>query len=78
MKLRAKKQIDKLDKSVKKIIKKWLKKNLVSCENLRSHGKELTGTKSGLWRYRICDYRLIADIQDDTLIIVAISSEYRK
>lgn len=75
---KAKKQIDKLDNSVKKIIKKWLLKNLVGCENPRLHGRELTGNKSGLWRYRIGDYRIIADIQDDKLVIVAISIEHRK
>ena len=43
----------------------------------RFHGKALTGNLKGLWRYRIMDYRLIVDIQDEELVIVAIDFEHR-
>ncbi|MCA5587154.1 type II toxin-antitoxin system RelE/ParE family toxin [Finegoldia magna] len=41
------------------------------------HGKALVGDKSGYWRYRIGNYRLIAEIRDDELLIIAISFEHR-
>ena len=44
----------------------------------RRYGKPLKGNLSGLWRYRIMDYRLIVDIQDDKLVIVAIDIAHRK
>ena len=43
----------------------------------RKKGKALTGNTKGLWRYRILDYRLIVDIQDDILVIVAIDFGHR-
>ena len=42
------------------------------------HGKALSGNLKGLWRYRIGDYRLIADIQDNELVIVAIDIGHRR
>ena len=66
----AKKFLGKCDKYTSKMIYAWLDKNLDGCENPRAHGKGLTANKSGLWRYRIGDYRLIADIQDDKVIIL--------
>lgn len=36
----------------------------------RAHGKALTGNLSGLWRYLVGDYRLIAEIRDDRLVIL--------
>ena len=58
------KEFKKLDHYTKRIIKSWVDKNLVNCENPRFQGKALVGNKSGLWRYRIGDYRLIASIED--------------
>ena len=62
----------KLDKQVQKIIKAWIDKNLMDCENPRLHGKGLTANRSGQWRYRVGAYRILADIQDDTLVLVLI------
>lgn len=70
---RAKKQLKKLDKSVQRLILNWIGKNLERCENPRAKGKGLVENHSGEWRYRVGDYRLICDIQDNHLTIVAIS-----
>ncbi|MDY3740898.1 MAG: type II toxin-antitoxin system RelE/ParE family toxin [Selenomonadaceae bacterium] len=48
------------------------------CSDPRQHGKALTANLSGLWRYRIEDYRVIVKIVDDELIIVAVSIDHRK
>ncbi|MDU2544904.1 hypothetical protein B9N49_00160 [Finegoldia magna] len=74
---KAIKQIQKLDNSVKIMLKKWIEKNLLNTENPRIHGKALVGDKSGFWRYRIGNYRLITEIRDDELLIIAISFEHR-
>lgn len=47
----------------------WIKKNLVGTDDPRCHGKGLVSNRSSEWRYRIGDYRLIADIQDETVVI---------
>ena len=72
------KEFKKLDKYTKKMIKAWIEKNLIDCENPRTHGKGLTSNRSGQWRYRIGDYILICEIQDNELIILALSVGHRK
>ena len=71
-------EFKKLDHYTKRMIKSWIIKNLQGCEDPRLHGKALTGDKKGLWRYRIGDYRLICSIQDDKLIILALSVGHRR
>lgn len=71
-------EFKKLDRYTQQMIKSWIKKNLEGCDNPRLHGKALIGDKKGLWRYRIGDYRLICSIQDERLIILALSVGRRK
>ena len=71
------KSFKKLDKQTQKIIKAWIEKNLVGCENPRIHGKGLTANKSGQWRYRVGDYRILAEIRDNELVLVLIEAGHR-
>lgn len=75
---RFKKEFRKLDKYTQKMIRAWINKNLVGTENPRLHGKGLTANRSGQWRYRIGDYRLICNINDNKLIILALSVGHRR
>ena len=72
------KEFKQLDKYTQQMIKSWIVKNLQNCENLRAHGKGLTANKSGQWRYRIGDYRLLCLIQDKELIILALAVGHRR
>ena len=74
---RFKREFRKLDKYTQKIIRALIDKNLVNCENSRAHGKGLTANRSGQWRYRIGDYRLIYSIEDERLVILALSIGHR-
>ena len=74
---RLKKKIKKLDNGTKVILKKWIEKNLMDCKEPRSKGKPLRGTLSKYWRYRIGDYRLIVEIEDDQLKIIAFEFAHR-
>lgn len=56
----------------------WVQKNLEGCENPRQHGKGLTANRSGQWRYRVGDYRLLADIKEDTITILIINVGHRR
>ena len=71
-------QLAKLDKSTRKLIYAWIDKNLQNCSDPRAHGKGLTANRSGQWRYRIGDYRIIADIQEDKIIILILEIGHRK
>ena len=73
----ALKDIKKLDKHTAALIIGWIKKNLEGCENPRLHGKGLTANLSGKWRYRVGDYRLLAEIQDEKVIILMLSVGHR-
>ena len=72
------KSFKKLDRYTQRIIKGCIEKNLLDCENPRAHGKSLTANRSGQWRYRIGDYRLICHIDDDELIILALNVGHRR
>ena len=74
---RFKREFRKLDKYTQKIIRAWIDRNLVDCENPRVHGKSVTANRSGQWRYRIGDYRLICSIEDDKLVILALNVGHR-
>lgn len=75
---RFEREFKKLDKYTQKMIKSWITKNLVNCDNPRVHGKGLTANRSGQWRYRIGDYRMICQIEDEKLIILALSVGHRR
>lgn len=71
-------EFKKLDRYTQRMIKGWIDKNLVGTKDPRQHGKGLTANRSGQWRYRIGDYRLICQIDDGKLIILALSVGHRK
>ncbi len=72
------KTLEKMDKFTKRIILEWIEKNLVGCSNPRLHGKELSANRTGQWRYRVGDYRIIAKIEDNKLIILVIAIGHRR
>lgn len=74
----AQKQIKKMDHYTQTIIMNWIGKNLVDCENPYLHGKPLKGNYAGQWRYRVGDYRIIAEIYNDELVILVINVGHRR
>ncbi|MDO4518657.1 MAG: type II toxin-antitoxin system RelE/ParE family toxin, partial [Bacillota bacterium] len=40
-------------------------------------GKGLTANRSGEWRYRVGDFRVICDIRNNELVILALSIGHR-
>lgn len=73
----AQKALDKLDKPVKERILDWLHNMLDGCENPRWQDKALQGNLKGNWRYRVGKYRIIAEIQDDRVVILVIDIDKR-
>ena len=72
------KELRKIDKHTQFFILAWIEKNLVDCENPRQHGKGLTANRSGEWRYRVGDYRIIAEIEDDRVVILVLTVGHRR
>ena len=75
---RFEREFCKLDRYTQKMIAAWITKNLEGCTDPRIHGKGLTANRSGQWRYRIGDYRLICSIEDRKLVILALSIGHRR
>lgn len=71
-------EFKKLDRYTQRMIKSWIDKNLVNCSDPYQHGKGLTANRSSQWCYRIGDYRLICEIQENELVILALSVGHRK
>lgn len=55
----------------------WIGKNLEGCEDPRRTGKALTGQFKGSWRYRVGNYRILAEIKDEKLVILLIDIDHR-
>jgi len=75
--LAAQNVLCKMDKAQANIILAWIGKNLVGTDEPRRHGKALSANHAGKWRYRVGDYRLIADISDTKVTILILEVGHR-
>ena len=74
----AERQLRKLDRPVQKRIVDWLCDRIEGCKNPRHFGEPLKGGRAGLWRYRIGDFRVLCDIQDERLIVLVLTIGHRR
>ena len=72
------KDLKKIGKSNAVKIIKWVEENLENTDNPREKGKQLKYDLREFWRYRIEDFRLIAQIIDDKLILNLITIAHRR
>ncbi|MGX7405346.1 type II toxin-antitoxin system RelE family toxin [Aerococcus urinaehominis] len=75
---RATKMLRKMDRHQAQLLVGWINKNLVGTNDPRQFGKALKGQYQDYWRYRIGNYRIIADILDDQIKINIIDVGHRK
>lgn len=75
---RAVRDLKKLDRYIRTLIISWIEKNLVNCDNPRQFGKALAANRIGQWRYRIGDYRVLAEIDDGKVLIMVVNVGHRK
>ena len=73
----ALKKFKKLDRTAQQRIIKWLDDRIVGCKDPKQWGKELKGELSGLWRYRVGDYRVVCQIQNEELIVLIVRTATR-
>lgn len=74
----AQKSLMKMDGNDAKIIMAWISKNLVNCQDPYVQGKALQGNLQGRWRYRVGNYRLIAHIDTENVIILLLVIGHRR
>lgn len=68
----AKKQLAKLDKQVAKRILDYMDTRIAPAADPRTEGKPLKGVLGALWRYRVGDYRLFCEIEDQRVRILVV------
>ena len=74
----AETQLRKLDKQIAKRILDYLDGNIALLDNPRARGKALSGILGELWRYRIGDYRILCEIQDNIMRVLVVEVGHRK
>lgn len=74
----ADKALAKMDPFDKQMVVSWIEGRLEGCNNPRQYGKGLTGNHAGEWRYRAGNYRIIAEILDDQIIIHILDIGHRR
>ena len=69
----AKKELAKLDRQVARRLLDFLTQRVISLKDPRSVGQALQGSKLGeFWKYRVGEFRIIANIQDQKMIILVL------
>jgi mRNA interferase RelE/StbE len=75
----AKRDLDKLDPQVTRRIERFLYERVATLDDPRSIGEALRGSKLGeFWRYRVGDWRIICEIQDAKLVVLALRAGHRR
>jgi mRNA interferase RelE/StbE len=74
----AERQLRKLDRPVQKRILDWLEDRIEGCKNPRHFGESLKGDYAGFWRYRVGNYRVLCDIQDEKVLVLVLAIGHRR
>ena len=75
----ARKNVEKLDQQTRRRIRSFLYDRLASLDDPRQIGDALQGSELGtFWRYRVGDYRIICDLQDNRLVVLVIDIGHRR
>lgn len=74
----AAKELRKLDRQMQREILNYFRQRIATDEDPRRFGKPLSRDLVGLWRYRVRDYRMICNIEDDKLIVLVVRVSHRK
>ncbi|MBU2537875.1 MAG: type II toxin-antitoxin system RelE/ParE family toxin [Proteobacteria bacterium] len=73
----AERDLDRLDPQHARKILKFLAQRIAKDEDPRRFGTPLRSNLAGLWKYRIEDYRLICEIQDEKILVLVLHVGHR-
>lgn len=74
---RVLKDLKKLDRKIQTQVLDFFDKRIAPSSDPRSLGKPLKSTFSGLWRYRIGDFRAVCRIEDKQLVVLVLRIAHR-
>ncbi len=76
---RAERELGKIDRQTARRILAFLRDRVAPMDDPRSIGEALKGSQLGaFWKYRVGDFRIIADIEDAALRILVVRIGNRK
>jgi len=73
----ASKDLRKLDRSIQREILDYMDRRIGRADDPRQFVKPLRGSKFGLWRYRLRDYRIVCELHDKRLVVLVVSIGHR-
>ena len=74
----AQRELDKLDKLIRRRITKFLYERVGKLDDPRKIGQRLQGTLSEFWKYRVGDYRIICSLEHDRLVVLVLRIGHRR
>lgn len=72
---KAAKSFKKLDKPVQEPVVKFLRE--VAQDDARTRGKGLTANRTGLWAWRVGDWRIIANLDNAEMLVLVVDVDHR-
>jgi len=73
----ADRDLDRLDPQHTRKILTFLAERIAKDEDPRRFGAPLRSNLAGLWKYRVEDYRLICDIQEEKVLVLVLHVGHR-
>ena len=70
-------EFKKLDRSVQRRVLTYLR-DVEGLDDPRQRGKGLTANHAGVWRYRVGDYRILAQLIDNTMTVLTLGVGHRR
>lgn len=76
---RAEKELSKLDREAARQVLRLLRDRVAPLEDPHSLGEALRGPEVGrFWKYRVADYRIICDIQQQRITVLVLRVGHRR
>jgi mRNA interferase RelE/StbE len=71
-------QLNRLEKPVRRRIIQFLEVRVAGSGNPRQFGKPMKGDMADFWAYRVGDYRILCLLEDDRLVVAVVSFGHRR
>ena len=74
----AEKELNRIDRQHAKRILRYMFERIAKPDDPRRFGEALKQNLSGFWKYRVGNYRIICDIQDETVTVLVVRVGHRR
>ncbi len=74
----AEKELNRIDRQHAKRILRYMFERIACPDDPRRFGEALKQNLSGFWKYRVGNYRIICDIQDETVTVLVVRVGHRR